>query len=785
MAFVVDHQLRIVLWNESLAANSGIPVEVALGQPVFEVVPELALAGDEALIRAALDGTTTTAPGRPSPFPDAPSRGLEVTYFPLREEAGEIVGACCALREIIASPLDTTLEASAESFSSLFEGSAEAMVINDNGILVAVNGAYLDLIGYERHEVIGQPSVRFVATDDQTTVVTNMQSGLERAYEAGVRRRDGSTVPVEVLGRAIVYRNRVMRLSTMRDITERRRAQAELHRREQEFRTLTENSPDIVTRFDRDARYVYVNPAIVGATGRQPDDFIGKTLAESGIGRDLAASWTTAVATVFATGELQELEFQYMAPTGIRAYHARLAPQFAPNGEVEYVLAVTREVTMQYRIAEDLRRQSLHDPLTGLPNRTLFNDRLTTALARAARRAGSVAVLFIDLDRFKQINDTYGHEIGDEFLVAVSRRLGLRLRDEDTLARLGGDEFAVVLPVVNEIAEASEAAGRLLRALDTPLYIQGLTLQANASIGIALSTVETADAAGLLREADAALYTAKAAGRGQFALFAGTGNAGITTADLARDLRAALEGDDLELRWQPIVRLDTGRVEQRDVTVLWTHARLGVLDDAQVHEMASRTGLETELGRWILRAACRLAAQDVHVGVSVGVSDGYLRAPDFVCDVASALATVGMNAALLEIEIDERTLEDDSSHLADVLAALRRMGVAVTVDHFGTGYLSLAHLRHLPLSAVKLDRSYTDDLGRKPGTQAAVESLVVTAQAMGLAVIADGVDSDERRNLVRLAGFDLAQGMAIDPERMLITRESGAATDFLVALAGD
>ena len=410
-----------------------------------------------------------------------------------------------------------------------------------------------------------------------------------------------------------------------------------------------------------------------------------------------------------------------------------------------------------------LRHQALHDPLTGLPNRALLQDRLQHALARATRGDESVGALFIDLDHFKVINDSLGHDVGDELLKQVAARLTTVLRDSDTLGRLGGDEFMVIAESGSEPAQHIRLAERLGAALQEPFVVRGDELTISASIGIASGNGDGDDGRALIRDADAAMYRAKHLGRARCELFdAALRERVLRRMTTEKALRAAVAAHDLELAFQPIVTLDGNAIVGAEALLRLTGPD-GSISPAEFIPIAEETGLIVPIGAWVIAEACRRAAGWQHIAgrridVSVNLSPRQLTHPDLVSHVQSALADTGLPVDALILEITESVLLGDAERPLEALRDLRRLGIRLALDDFGTGYSSLAYLTRLPLDILKLDRAFIARLA--PGSQetAVTAAIAQMAAAIGLTVIAEGVETAEQADVLDAIGIKLAQG---------------------------
>ncbi|MDQ3741965.1 MAG: EAL domain-containing protein, partial [Actinomycetota bacterium] len=411
----------------------------------------------------------------------------------------------------------------------------------------------------------------------------------------------------------------------------------------------------------------------------------------------------------------------------------------------------------------EMRRRALHDPLTGLPNRTLVLDRLAHALAARPRRRGTTAVVLLDIDQFKVVNDSLGHDAGDQLLLAVAPRLVDAVRPGDTVGRLGGDEFVVVCEGVADAAGAATVAARLVRAFNEPFLLAGEHHHLSASVGIALADAATEAPADLLRNADAAMYHAKERGRGRFETFDEELRARtLERVAIERELRGAVAGDQLVLEFQPIVALADGTIEGVEALVRWRHPERGLVPPDRFIGIAEDAGLIGAIGEWVLREACAQAAQWQRHGalaLHVNLSPRQVLDPALPGVVADTLDATGLPASALVLEITETSLMDEGAAAPAVLRELKRIGVGLVLDDFGTGWSSLARLRHLPITGLKVDRSFVAELeGGSDTSGLIVAGIVQMSHALGLDSVAEGIETSAQADRLRELGCRHAQG---------------------------
>jgi diguanylate cyclase (GGDEF)-like protein/PAS domain S-box-containing protein len=445
--------------------------------------------------------------------------------------------------------------------------------------------------------------------------------------------------------------------------------------------------------------------------------------------------------------------------------HVTMTPIHDDRGVLQGFAKVTHDRTAHKQAAAQLQHQALHDALTGLPNRTLLLDRLAHAVAYVQRHPSyQFAVLFLDLDRFKTVNDSLGHDAGDHLLIAVAERLQTTLRPQDTLARLGGDEFVILLDDLGNVTDATQVAQRIQQVLALPFHLHGHEVVMRTSIGITLNTPSAAQPEDLLREADTALYQAKALGTGQYALFDTAMHAhALRRLQLEAELRRAIAREELVLHYQPIVSLATGNIAEVEALVRWQHPEHGLLFPNQFIPVAEDTGLIGPLSDWVMHTACAQtnawqAAGASALRVAVNLSPRQFCQPDLPSKIAALVADTGLAPQYLQLELTESSVMEHTAQALTLLEALRAHGIRLALDDFGTGYSSLSYLKHLPLTTVKLDRSFVQEITTNPADAAIATATIALAHSLNMHVTAEGVETEAQLRFFQDQQADAVQG---------------------------
>jgi len=561
--------------------------------------------------------------------------------------------------------------------------------------------------------------------------------------------------------------------------SEKEQVEETVRRSEERFRALVQHGSDVIMVIDLDGTVLYVSPSIGRALGYDPEmitRLTGNFVSEADALR--ARTFLGAV----AAGEIGEAAWMEL-----RVHHANGSLRWFEVGvtnrlddpSVRGMVCNMRDVTERKGIEAELAHRAHHDPLTTLPNRTSFLTSLEAALESGIATGATLAVLFLDLDRFKLVNDGLGHDAGDRLLFDVANRLRSCVRPKDIVARFGGDEFTLLLDDIETVAEATVIAQRITDCLSLPIDFEGHEIVLSASVGVALSTAGSQSAGELLRHADLAMYVAKDKGRSRWEVYDDV-EAPLMGGrlELESELWQAIDDGELIVRFQPEFSLTTGEVVAVEALVRWPHPTRGLLEPDEFIPLAEETSLIVALDRYVLREACRCARQwrdrrrpGERIVVSVNLSPRFVRQPGVVADIMATLREVDADPRCLQIEITERTALTDVERTVETLEQLRRLGVRVAIDDFGTGYSSLGYLKRLPIDVVKLDRSFVESMDVLESDVAIVQAVITMAHALGMKVTAEGVERVEQTARLRRLGCDTAMGWywtsAVDAAAML------------------
>lgn len=580
------------------------------------------------------------------------------------------------------------------------------------------------------------------------------QDGVVRwVWERGIGARgdDGRYIAIEGL---------------IQDVTHRKEAELALYEAEQRFRSIFENSVEGMFQSRLDGRYIAANPALARILGfDSPADMIQATNQQGWNVYADPARRQHLLDEIARVGFVTNFESQVQRRDGTLIYLTEnIRAVRYQNDQLDCLEGSVVDITERKSFEEKIRFQATHDALTGLPNRNLLHDRITTAIQTARRDETTAAVVFVDLDRFKLINDSLGHQIGDVLLKVIAQRLSASIRGTDTVARQGGDEFVVLLPHQSSFEMTTVIVERMLHAVSQPLEIEGVALEVTCSIGISLYPNDGESADELLRCADSAMYNAKQFGRNSFKYFSAEMNAhAAERLHLLNGLRSAIHHDEFILHYQPKIDLATGSLIGAEALIRWESKTRGLVSPAEFIPFAEENGLINPIGEWVLRAACTQAVTWQQAGyaplvISVNLSANQLSKDDLVATVANVLASTGLDAKWLELEITETAVMGDVDKSMSMLHQLKKLGVQISIDDFGTGYSSLYYLKLFPVDTLKIDRSFISEIVTEGEDAAIVKAIIALAHILHLNVVAEGVETEQQRLLLLDYSCDQGQG---------------------------
>ena len=567
---------------------------------------------------------------------------------------------------------------------------------------------------------------------------------------------------------------------------------------EARFASLVQHSSDVVTVIEPDTTIRYASPSAERVLGYAPERLEGTRLADLLHPEDVARALAFLSSVTEGEGDTGLLEFKLRHADGTFLHTETLRTALLHDPNVHGIVLNTRDIGERKAFEEQLSHQAFHDSITGLANRALFRDRVLHAIERQERDQRPVAVLFMDLDDFKTVNDSMGHAAGDQLLREVGERIRGELRAADTAARLGGDEFAILIEDGGDGIEAVDVADRLLRTLEAPFLIEDKEFYVRASIGIAIDDGSAGDhgeagAEALLRNADVAMYMAKENGKGRYQVFEHTMHeTALKRLELKADLQRALDHDEFVLHFQPVIELESGRVSGVEALVRWMHPERGLVPPLDFIPLAEETGLIVPIGRWVLAQACRRAVdlQHDHPGVhmAVNLSARQIQRPEIVDDVRDILVSTGLDPELLILEITESVMMQDMELSIARLRDLKALGVQLAIDDFGTGYSSLNYVRRFPVDILKVDKSFIDGVSESGESSALTAAVIELAGILSLKPVAEGIErADQLERLLELH-CDLGQGYffakPLPPEelkQMLAERKQMAAEAELLS----
>ena len=705
---------------------------------------------------------------------DGAAVDVSLSQFPVGQVGGQTL-SCVIFRDISGRRrAEEQLDAAERKYRSIFENAVEGIFqTTPGGRYLEANRTLARIYGFAsvfemtehfrdiKNQLYVDPKrrddfVRLLAAHDE---VHNFESAIRKKDGAVIWISENARVVRDAAGNALYYEGTVV------DITDRKRAEDQLAAQRAYFDQLFANSPQAIALIDMHRNIVDANQAFEQLFGYKAEEIKGFGMRTYIVPEHLLAECESTRHAILSGKPLVRETFRQhrdgrLIPVSMIGFPIDF------DGRTQGIVYIYQDISERKAFEEQITHQAFHDALTGLPNRSLFADRLDRALTRGKRRGDyQYAVLMIDLNKFKGINDTLGHQAGDLLLIEVSRRLLACVRTMDTVARLGGDEFAVILEELKSKKEVMAVVERIGTALGKPYVLCGSTVTPGASIGIVLRTREYESAEDILRDADIAMYRAKESGRTSMLFDRQMHQEIVDAINLEADLRTALERDELLLHYQPIVDVQSGRIEGFEALVRWDHPDRGLVPPVRFIPLAEETGLILPLGRYVISEACQqmrdwqLAMPEAaNLSVSVNVSCRQFVKDGLVDHVSRVLTETGLDPACLKLEITESVLMHDAQHTAGELNRLKALGVKIAIDDFGTGYSSLSYLRQLPIDHLKIDRSFISGDDCNGESQEIVKSIIALARSLGLTVIAEGVEHQDQLDKLRFADCDKAQG---------------------------
>ena len=659
------------------------------------------------------------------------------------------------LRQLIASALDAVV------------------TVDRNGLVVEWNPQAEVTFGIAARDIIGQPLPTSILSARDRRVASRLlaRSGnrkssrmMRRRTESIAARSNGETFPVEITIEPVGGSSDQLLTAFIRDISERKRAQEELEHRERRFRTIVEKSWSGVALLDADLNFRFAGSSTPNIVGYDEFEMLGHPLVDYVHPRERAVVHRLFNTLIATPSKEAHGELRFLHKNGSWIWLEGFAQNMLHEPSVGAIILNYRDVSLRRMTEKQLEYRAHYDALTDLPNRVLFRDRVTTGLAQARRNKRGLAIMYLDLDHFKLVNDGLGHSFGDALLSAVSRRLQSCLRASDTISRIGGDEFSILISEVTESEAITSVARKILESFVNPFRIEKHDLFVTPSIGISMYPSDGDDFETLVKCADAAMYRAKELGRNQAQLFTPSMNERyVRRLAMEQSLHHAIERDELELHFQPIYDRARRRVVSFEALVRWNDPQRGVVPPSDFIGLAEETGLIMPIGRWVLRRACAQLAQwcehgHDHITMSVNISAHQLQQADFVEVIGAALLENNVPPHLLQIEITETAAMQNIERTMRVLREIKNMGVSIAVDDFGTGMSSLIYLKQFPIDTIKIDKAFMRDVIDDETAAAIVSYVINLAHTLRLHVVAEGVETEEQYSFLRHYACDRMQG---------------------------
>ncbi|HZV61404.1 MAG TPA: EAL domain-containing protein [Methylophilaceae bacterium] len=660
---------------------------------------------------------------------------------------------------------------------ALLESATQAVIgIGKDGKIRLANRAVESMFGYRSEELIGQTLEVLIPEESRQRHVKQRNDyfthGNPRPMGVGMDlkglRKDGSVFPIEASLSMTETLSGPLAVSFISDITKRKDIEAALARKQSQLMSILDYSPILISKRDRDGRYSLANKALLELLHMNEDMMIGKRPDEI-FSSSLAAKIESDDKTVLETNEVLQTEESLLGTDGrVHTYLVQKYPvRDIQTGEVYGIGSFSLDITEQKYAEQRALHAAQHDPLTGLPNRTIVYEFGSKLINSAVRHRKCLAVLFFDLDRFKPINDTYGHEAGDKMLQEVAQRLRTSLRSGDVIGRIGGDEFVAILDDVRSETDVGLAARNLLEVLRQPYHVDTLELRTSPSIGISLCPHDGTDIDVLIRHADAAMYQAKANGRNNYQFFTSDINRNTQRIfAMEQRLRQSIIQNEFELWYQPVVDTTTRKLVSVEALLRWRQLNNEIVLPGDFISAAETSGLINQLGQWVIRTACEQHQSWRALGlpsipIAVNVSPVQFRSKDFQAEVALALSDSGIEPSYMELEVTESTVMNQVEEAVTTLTNLKKLGIKIALDDFGTGYSSLSYLSYLPIDKLKVDQSFVQNIDSDARSLAIAETVIALGKKLNVEVVAEGIETEKAMRLLTERECGLGQGYLI------------------------
>ncbi len=660
-------------------------------------------------------------------------------------------------------------------YRRLFESARDGILILDEVTrkITDVNPFMVELLGYSRDEFLGKELWEIGLLKDAEASLNAFRELQEKGYiryeDLPLQSTEGKRREVEFISNVYAENGHQVIQCNIRDITERKQGEEALRQSEERFRLLVEGVRDYaIFMLDPQGCIVSWNPGVKRIIGYEETEFTGQHVSIIYTPEDIEQGVPEQELKTAAAQGRAEAEGWRVRRDGTRFWSSGVVePLHDEMGGLRGFSKVMRDITERRAAEERVIHNAFHDALTGLPNRALFIEHLNRAIAYTVRYEKYLfAVLFLDLDRFKFINDSFGHLVGDHLLIATARKLETTLRPEDVVARLGGDEFSILLNDIHSSRDATRVANRIHDELSLPFRLDGHDVSTTASIGIALSTHGYSETEEVLRDADTAMYRAKTLGGGRHEIFDTSMHASVMAQlKLEADLKLAVEREEFCIHYQPIVSLENNRITGFEALVRWQHPERGLVLPDDFIPLAEETGLIKPIGKWVLHEACHQVRQwqeqsrgDQSLSVNVNLSGKQFSQPDLIEQIEKTLEQTGLSARSLKLEITESSVMEKAEAATQMLGQLRDLGVKLHIDDFGTGYSSLSNLHHFPVDVLKIDRSFVGRMGPGEENSEIVQTIVQLAHNLGMEVTAEGVETYEQHNKLLSLSCEYGQG---------------------------